>query len=134
MSEMIGIKRVVLNERHLRPGRTRHTIADRSGTREFPPFISLMIAQHPGHASCYLMHICEDGGYADTYHGSVGDAGDQAEWEFGVQSDEWTDTNEKRGDRKPGDRERRDKPAHCRGCESPTEKEKRLHSGLESCL
>jgi hypothetical protein len=33
-----------------------------------------------------------------------------------------------------GDRERRDKPAHCRGCKSPTEKEKRLHSGLESCL
>jgi hypothetical protein len=31
------------------------------------------------------------------------------------------------------DRERRDKPAHCRGCESPTEKEKRLYSGLESC-
>ena len=73
MSEMIGIKRVVLNERHLRPGRTRHTIADRSGTREFPPFISLMIAQHPGHASCYLMHICEDGGYADTYHEKRGD-------------------------------------------------------------
>ncbi len=35
---------------------------------------------------------------------------------------------------KPGDGERRDKPAHCRGRESPTEKEKRLHSGLESCL
>jgi hypothetical protein len=28
------------------------------------------------------------------------------------------------------DRERRDKPAHCRGCESATEKEKRLHSGM----
>ena len=38
------------------------------------------------------------------------------------------------GDRLNGDRERRDKPAHCRGWESPTEKEKRLHSGLESCL
>ena len=33
-----------------------------------------------------------------------------------------------------GDGERRDKPAHCRGCKSPTEKEKRLYSGLESCL
>jgi hypothetical protein len=32
------------------------------------------------------------------------------------------------------DRERRDKPAHCRGWKSPTEKEKRLYSGLESCL
>jgi transposase len=31
-------------------------------------------------------------------------------------------------------RERRDKPAHCRGCKSPTGKEKRLHLGLESCL
>jgi hypothetical protein len=32
------------------------------------------------------------------------------------------------------DSERRDKPAHCRGWKSPTEKEKRLYSGLESCL
>src|SRR5262245_19846140 len=29
--------------------------------------------------------------------------------------------------------ERRDKPACCRGCKSPTGKEQRIHPGLESC-
>lgn len=40
------------------------------------------------------MHMCEDGGYADTYHESVEDAVSQAEWELGVQPDEWTETYE----------------------------------------
>jgi len=32
-----------------------------------------------------------------------------------------------------GTETRRDKPAYCRGCKSPTGKEKRFHPGLESC-
>jgi len=94
MSKMIAIKKVALNERHLRPGRTKHTIKDSTGTREFPPFTSLAMVQYPGHACCYLMHICEDGGYADTYHESIDDAVSQAEWEFGAGPEEWTETNE----------------------------------------
>jgi hypothetical protein len=40
MSKMIAIKRVALNEGHLRPGRTKHS----SNGKEFPPFTSLAFA------------------------------------------------------------------------------------------
>jgi hypothetical protein len=94
MSGMVAIKKVFLNEGHLHPGRTKHTIRDSRGTRNFPPFASLVIAQYSGHSSCYLMHMCEDGGYADTYHESIEDALSQAEWEFGVTPQEWVEANE----------------------------------------
>jgi hypothetical protein len=94
MSGMIAIKKVALNEGHLRPGRAKHTIKDSTGTREFPPFISRAIIQFPGHPCCYLMYICEDCGYADTYHESIEDAVNEAEWEFGVRPEEWADADE----------------------------------------
>jgi hypothetical protein len=94
MSEMIAIKKVVLGERHLRPGRTRHTLVDNEGKRDFPPFISLVITQNPGEKSCYLMHLCENGQGADTWHESLDDALHQAEWEFDVRPEEWVDINE----------------------------------------
>jgi hypothetical protein len=53
-----------------------------------------VITQYPGKLSCYLMHICEDGSGTDTWHESLEDALLQAEWEFGVRLEEWTETNE----------------------------------------
>ena len=80
---------VALGPGHLRPGRTRHTITDEKGSREFRPFVRLEIAQYPGHKECYLFHISEDGMLADTCHQTVEEALDQADWEFNVHRDEW---------------------------------------------
>jgi hypothetical protein len=81
--------KVDLGANHLRPGRTRHTISDAKGHREFPRFIRLEVAQYPGDQGCYLLHICEDGSMADTWHSTVEEALHQAEWELGVQPSEW---------------------------------------------
>jgi hypothetical protein len=94
MSQMLAIRTVKLNERHLRPGRTQHTVADNNGRREFPPFVELKITQYQGETATYLMHICEDGSVADTWHENLEDAYHQAEWEFGVGPDEWIEINE----------------------------------------
>ncbi len=85
MSAFIALKRVVLTDHHLRPGRTRHTM---NGT-DFPPFVSLEIAQFPNDSGFYLLHICATGEVADTWHETLEDAMHQAEFEFGVQEDEW---------------------------------------------
>jgi hypothetical protein len=90
MSKMIAIRKVVLCERHLRPGRTKHC----SNGKEFPPFTSLVVCQSPGDAGYFLMHICENGQVADTWHENLEDALHQAEWEFGVQAEEWLEANE----------------------------------------
>ncbi len=94
MPHMMTIKKMMLSQRHLLPGRTTHTISDSRGQRPFAAFTSLAITQYPGEDSCYLMHICADGSVADTWHESVADAIHQAEWELGVDSAEWVDTNE----------------------------------------
>lgn len=67
----------------------KHTIRDKNGERGFPAFVSLEIAAYPGEESCYLFHICDDGQVADTWHQTLDDAFDQAEWEFGVRQGEW---------------------------------------------
>jgi hypothetical protein len=87
MSERVAIKRVSLGERNTRPGRTRHFW----GNDEFPPFASLEIVQHPGDSAFYLLHLCENGQVADTYHETLDDAFHQAEYEFDVKPEEWTD-------------------------------------------
>src|SRR5579864_6330210 len=81
--------RVTLGANHLRPGRTRHVIADSRGQREFPPFVELEIAKYPGDDGFYLLHISVDGSMADTHHSTIEEAIHQAEWEFGVQRAEW---------------------------------------------
>lgn len=91
MPELVTRKRLILGPHHLRPGRTRHTIHDARGYREFPAFVELEIASYPNETSCYLFHIAENGEVADTWHQSIEDAMHQAEYEFGVQIDEWLD-------------------------------------------
>jgi hypothetical protein len=93
MSKMTAIKKVVLAEHHLRPGRTKHTLCDTQGSREFPPFVSLVIAQYPGDSGYYLLHLCEDGHGTDTWHETIDDAFHQAEYEFEVKPEEWDETN-----------------------------------------
>ena len=76
MSQMVAVKKVALNDRHLRPGRCKHSYDG----KEFPPFVSLEIGKYPDEVGYYLMHICEDGRAADTWHETVGDALHQAEF------------------------------------------------------
>jgi hypothetical protein len=84
MSNMVAIKKVVLAEHHLPPGRTKHTLCDERGSREFPPFVSLVIAQYPGDSGYSLLHLCEDEHGTDTCHESIDDSFHQAEYEFDV--------------------------------------------------
>ena len=92
MSDMIAIKKVVLKERHLRPGRTKHFLCDSQGKSEFAPFTSLEIAQYPGDSGFYLLHLCENGKGTDTYHATLNDALHQAEFEFEVRAEGWDET------------------------------------------
>ena len=89
MSELETIMKVNLGANHLQPGRARHFIKDSQGRREFPPFTRLEIAQYPGSKACYLFHICEDRSGTDTWHETLDEALDQAEWEFQVHRAEW---------------------------------------------
>jgi hypothetical protein len=91
MPELVIMKRVQLGANHLKPGRTKHTIRDAKGQREFAPFVALEIASYPDEQSCYLFHISENGEIADTWHQTLKEAFDQAEWEFGVERREWVD-------------------------------------------
>jgi hypothetical protein len=49
----------------------------------------LEIAQSPGDAGFYLLHICANGQVADTWHESMEDALHQAECEFGLTAEDW---------------------------------------------
>jgi len=71
----------------------RHVIFDQRGKRPFPPFVALEIVGVPGRDGCYFFHICVDGQIADTWHGTVAEAVEEAEYEFGVKPDEWTTIN-----------------------------------------
>ena len=94
LMEMVAIRKVTLQEHHLRPGRTRHTLVDGHGPRPFPPFISLVIARYPEDTRHYLMRHCKDHIGTDTCHESLEDALRQAEWEFGVLPEEWLEVQE----------------------------------------
>jgi len=83
------IKKVRLGSHH-HASLTKHTIRDGNDQRSFPPFVALEIASYPEKQSCYLFHICADGQGTDTWHESVEEALEQAEWEFGVKPEEWT--------------------------------------------
>ena len=84
-----ALRRVKLGSHH-HASLTKHSIRDKNGERSFPAFVSLEIASYPGEESCYLFHVCGDGQVADTWHQTLDEAVDQAEWEFGVRQEEWT--------------------------------------------
>jgi hypothetical protein len=95
MNQMMAIKKVTLTDKHLRPGRAKHQLKDSSGLRDFPPLTHLTITTYPDEQSgFYLMNHCSDGLGTDTLHETLEEALEQAEWEFEVKPEEWTDTNE----------------------------------------
>jgi hypothetical protein len=52
-------------------------------------FARLEVCKSGEDAGFYLMHICTDGRGTDTFHESLNDAIDQAEFEFGVRREDW---------------------------------------------
>jgi len=93
MSELLSLFRVELGSHHLRPGRAKHQLKDASGLRDFPPFVALEICTSSPAGGFYLMYEPESGIGTDTWHESLDDAFQQAEWEFGVAQDEWKKTD-----------------------------------------
>jgi hypothetical protein len=91
---MVAIKKVTLKEHHLSPSRTKHILSDSNGVRPFPPFTSLTVARYGEEPGYYLMHICDNSLGTDTWHETLEEALHQAEWEFGVLPEEWTDVQE----------------------------------------
>ncbi len=89
--ELITVLRVELGAHHLRPGRTNHTISGPNGFETFPPFVALEIAHCADENSYYLFHIAENGMIADTWHQSLEEAIEQAEFEFEVMPKEWSE-------------------------------------------
>jgi hypothetical protein len=92
MSDLITLKKVALGPQHLRPGRARHRRNDGNGNlRDFPPFVCLEIAMTASRDAYYLFHIAENNEIADTWHQTLDEAFEQAEFEFGVERNEWVD-------------------------------------------
>jgi hypothetical protein len=67
------------------PSRTHHTI---NGV-PCPTFTSLEITTYGEGTGFYLLHICSDGQGTDTWHETLDDVFEQAEFEFGVKRYEW---------------------------------------------
>jgi len=93
MGTFHSLFRVELGSHHLRPGRTKHTLVDAAGARDFPLFKALEIAKFPEDEGFYLLYEPETGHGTDTWHLSLDDAMHQAEWEFGVMPAEWVKTD-----------------------------------------
>jgi len=88
-----SLLRCDLGAHHHSPGKAKHQIKDQHGLRSFPPFVALEIVQAESDSAFYLMYIPESGMGADTFHLTLEDAKHQAEWEYGVEEDEWIKTD-----------------------------------------
>ena len=68
------------------PGRTTHLI----GNQPMPKPTSLQIAQYDNDAGFYLFYLNEKNEImTDTWHQTIEDAIEQAEWEFQIDSKGW---------------------------------------------
>ncbi len=88
------LKRVDLGPHHRPQSQTRHYLPS-DNANPYPPFVSLEIAQYDGSTDFYLFHITREGENSDTWHASLQDAMDQAEFEFEVKPGEWQDVSPK---------------------------------------
>ena len=82
------LRRIALTSAHGPTGKTRHFY----GNELLPPPKELRIVQYNSDPGYYLLYCDESGNQmTDTYHLSVKDAMDQAEFEFGITADEWSE-------------------------------------------
>jgi hypothetical protein len=88
MDEPRLLRRIKLTSAHKPTGKTRHL----HGDEPLPPPNELRIVQYSSDPGYYLFY-CDESGIemTDTYHDSVKEAMDQAEFEFGITADEWNE-------------------------------------------
>ncbi|MGH8550153.1 MAG: hypothetical protein ACRERU_16430 [Methylococcales bacterium] len=88
MSAFHVLRRVNLDSRHCPTGKTKHYI----GETALPPPAALEIVSYPDEQGFYLLYLDDAGNeLTDTFHETIDKAMAQAEWEFSVQPNEWTD-------------------------------------------
>ena len=64
------------------------------GNKILPQPLALSIVQYDGDSGFYLFYLDESGKeQTDTYHESIEDAFNQAEFEFGVKKEDWKNLN-----------------------------------------
>jgi hypothetical protein len=85
------MKRAEINPDRLGTVSVSHVLIDSTGSHTFSAFVRLEIARNGADGGYYLFHICADGSGTDTWHGTLEDALDQAEAEFGVITEDWKD-------------------------------------------
>lgn len=85
------LRRIRLGHHHAPTGLTRHFCAGEL----LPPPVELKVVQYTDDCGFYLFYCDETGNeQADTWHESLEQALDQAEFEFGVKPREWAVVNE----------------------------------------
>ncbi|WP_299698506.1 hypothetical protein [Hydrocarboniphaga sp.] len=85
MSDYTVLKQVTLTPAHVATGKTRHV----KGGEVLPPAHSLQLVKFD-EDGFYLLHFDADRGeVTDTFHATVDDALNQANWEFGIQTADW---------------------------------------------
>ncbi len=79
--------KVLLRPEHIPIGRTRHSV----NGRPLDPPKELHVVQFDEDSGFYLIHNDEDGQeMTDTYHTTQAEAMAQAQFEFGIQEEDWT--------------------------------------------
>ena len=87
MDDANTLYRVILQDFHTKTGKTKHYVDN----DEIDNPVELRIVQYKDDNGYYLLYIGFDGEeLADTYHDTVEQAKDQANWEFNVNQNEWT--------------------------------------------
>ncbi|MDY7094506.1 MAG: hypothetical protein SX243_16160 [Acidobacteriota bacterium] len=85
-SDSRPLRYVHLGPQHRPTGKTRHSL----GASELPPPTELRIVQYTEDPGYYLLYFDDQGEeLTDTYHDSLNEAMEQAEWEFGVRPEDW---------------------------------------------
>jgi hypothetical protein len=80
------VKQVRLGPEHRPTGKTRHYL----GAVELPPASMLRIMRYPNEPGFYLLYFDDnDNELTDTFHDTLEGAFKQAEFEYGVEPDEW---------------------------------------------
>jgi hypothetical protein len=88
MNGLVTLRHVKLQGHHTPAGKTKHYYGLERVPVPLP--VSLAISKYEGDDGFYLLYLDDNGNdLTDTYHLSIDKALLQAEWEFGVKSDEW---------------------------------------------
>lgn len=88
MTDFQFLKRVRLSPDHQPTGRTQHFYDN----QPVPIPVELRIVRYSSDPGYYLFY-CDDSGseMTDTYHDSIQEAMEQANWEFNIEARDWED-------------------------------------------